>query len=359
MLQPVGTTDLWHAEFDGVLIRLRDSDDREVLAMADTEAARHVRIARDLRYGRVVHFTPSRGMRAFTFKCDSDNLNLLLDWLPKKSSEEVRQEVLFQGIAMLLAGPALMLWQESVHIAWGIALFLVGNVAILIRRRAVYVVSGTIMFSFALAQGFLAPSALQYDGILGVFPSIAATGLVCWAVHQLSMLTINQQIRSARSLRQQVEDNGHSPLVQRIGVIMTAASVVLTGIAIPMWINLYAASEGLPPWLSIDAAIVTVTVLAAFTSMAGLTLLLRAKASYRDARGAMLVLIAGLGVLLWTGPAQFAQGFLPQWLNPATSENPELLATAHILVALLPAVLLFNHWFTRATENELDEGVDG
>ena len=358
VLQRAGTEEFWHAEIDGVLIRLRDHEGRERFAMADEDAARHIHIAWDLRHGRVAHFLPSHGMKAFTFKIDPENLTMLLDWLPKKSSEEVRQEVLFQGIAMALAGPALMLWQESVHIAWGIALFLIGNIAIFYRRRRVYIVSGVIMFSFGLAQGFLAPSALQHSGVIGIFPSIAATGLVCWAVHQLSMLTINQQIRSARSLQQQAESTVRSPLVRRIGIAMFAAGIVFIVISVLMWMNLYEAGGSLPAAADIDAATTTISVLAIFATVAGIILLAWPNASHRDARGAMLVLIAGLGVLVWTGPAQLAQGILPDWLNPAQAENPALLATGHILIVLLPAVLAFNHWFTRAAERELDEAAE-
>lgn len=354
-LCPVDGGNDWRAEIDESLIILHDADGHEVLTLPDTDAAQHIRVMFDLRHGRVVHFTPMRGMKAFQFSCDKDNFKRLLDWLPKKSTAEVRREVLFQGFAMALAGPALMLWYQSIHLGWGIGLLLIGVLAMLWRNRAVYYLGGIFMFAFGIGQGFFPPpSSLPQTGLRALFPIVAAAGLLCWGVQQFSMLTLNAQIQSART-KLHLHPSQPSPLVRRVGRILGVIGVGFGLLAAGLWINLARGHEGENLLFEVDGATATATGVALFALLSCAMLLLRRNAGYGDAKACVQVVIAGTAVLLWTGPALFFQDSLPTWIDVQNAENPAVLAAAFILIVLLPGVLAFNYVFTRAMEKDLDE----
>lgn len=350
----------WWAGLEPNTVTLYAPGSKRILTVPREDVARHIRFAWDVRHGRTVSFVVVEGMRSYTFRCDRHTLDALLTWLPRKPEEAIAREVQFHAAAMYVAG-MLLLARYAEFGGWWATLFAVlGTLGLAWRKRGVYAVNGTAMVLFGFAQ--IVSTRVNPLGDDGMFPSIAAAVMLCWAVQQFSMLGVNAQIRAERS-RRMADEGGGSRLVRRVGTAMLAASGALWAYGAALAV--VRAMDERIPFAQVSAVIeaacpelAVVAVLALFATSAGVVLRTSRRPAYLDAKVAAQVLIAGAVFLAWSVAVHVDVAHPLTAFGPLLSERGLVLTRPLAWLTLLPAVLAFNRWFSKRMDREL-EGDEG
>lgn len=351
----------WWAGLEPNTVTLYAPGSKRILTVPREDVARHIRFAWDLRHGRTVSFVVVEGMRSYTFRCDRHTLDALLTWLPRKSEEAIAREVQFHAAAMYAAGVLLMMRYAEFGGWWATLFAVLGTVGLAWRKRGVYAINGAAMVLFGLGQ--IVSARVSPLGEAGMFPSIAAAVMLCWAVQQFSMLGVNAQIRAERTRRMADDGGGGSPLVHRVGMAVLAASGVLWAYGVALaavravderiaFSQVSAVIEAACPELAV------VAVLALFATSAGVVLRTSQRPAYLDAKVAAQVLIAGVVFLAWSLAVHVDVTHPLTAFGPLLSERGLVLTRPLMWLTLLPAVLAFNRWFAKRMDRELEGDED-
>lgn len=364
-LKPVGGGESWTAELTTDFVTLKAPAGKTVLTVVREDVARHMRFAWDLRHGRTISFVIVEGMKDYTFTTDPGSHRELVSWLPRKSVEEERHEVRLHAIAMAAAGVVFLLRPEDFHPIWGILFIVFGATATALGVRMAYAYNGVLMFLFGIAQ--ILPANLspieEGNGIqtAHVFPTIAAAVLLCWGVQQFSMLSINAQIRKVRSERD-LPGAYQSPLVRRVAwLCLVAGGVLWLYAALLLYFRATASRVSIADMAAALRAaspeIVVFATLAAFATGAGILLLYQKRPAYLDAKVAAQVVLVGFMFVLWSIILNVDPNEPLAIFGPIFANSDPIIMKPYVWLSLLPIVLLFNRWYARNVDRELEEAT--
>ncbi len=345
----------WSLQLDEGILTLLTPDGRIVMMLPCEEAALHMRFDWDLLRGRTVSFWVVEGLKAHQFQCDRRQLAQLLAWLPQKDPQIVEREVRYYGVAMVLIGVAQLLFPRFYHWGWGLAFVFQGLLAVLLPRRAMFAINALLMMSGGLALLFWRLTSAPADGEMLQWTLFMRTGmgglLLLWSVQQSALLGANHRLRVARRRRSVDDDEDWqpSPVVRKVSWMVGGLSLLLLCQVAGLFIQHWLGSES-PQWrdwvLSLTLATLTLGALA--------VLRFRTHAAYLEARiaGQMTVVIlitylAGVLIAHTEGSLPFPVDIL--WLGLFA------LGSLYHWIAIIVFVLMFNRWFSRAVDREMEE----
>lgn len=359
----------WTVSLDSELFTLLDADNRRVLQLHREEAARYMRFAADLLRGMTFSLIVVEGLKRYRFGCTREQAAKLLAWLPHLSQEEVERNVRRSGLVIALLGafhvllPAILLW------VWGPLLLAAGIFATLRPQPRTYAVNATLLFLVGLwdlltgSPGDIRPwTATPEHRWLAV---MAGSMFLMWAVQQAKMLGANEQLRTARKIRDQRASflPETSRLVRNIGLACFAAAVPCAAFAAALIATSSArassagtaAIPGLPPIFH-DPVVFGVAALLGIP--AGLLLLLRKAPAYLEAKVAAQAVLA-LAVFSAWGLVFNGRALIPFSGFPGLfGANLARFTEPWVWVSLVGVVLLFNRWFAKKLDRELEEQRD-
>ncbi len=345
----------WSLHLDADILTLLSADGRIVMMLPREEAALHMRFDWDLIHGRTVSFWAVEGMRAHKFLCNRRELAQLLGWLPQKDPQVVEREVRYYGMAMVIIGVAHLLLPRFYHWGWGLAFVSQGLLAILLPRRAMFAVNAIVMMAGGLALLFWRMTSAPAEGEMLQWTLFMRTGmgslLLLWSVQQSALLGANHRLRVARRRRavDDDEDGQPSSVVRKVSWMVGGLSLLLVCQVAGLFVQHWFGSES-PEWrdwvLSLTLAALSLGALA--------VLRFRTHAAYLEARiaGQMTVVIlitylAGVLIAHTEGSLPFPVEIL--WLGLFA------LGSLYHWIAIIVFVLLFNRWFSRAMDREMEE----
>lgn len=340
----------WTLQCEGGSLSLFSDDARLVMMFPREEAAHHLRFDRDLFHGLVLSIESAEAFHLHRFKCRSQDMSLLLSWLPRKSPAQLRTEVRRYGLALLMLSVVVFLLPSIFFWGWGILFVLQGLAMLLFPRRLLFVSNGILMLSAGLAYLFLQPPPpirfVEWIDFAGPIRTGAGSFLLIWGIQQFSLLGANHRLRVARrggSLRIG-ENYVPSRVVRKVIWALTGLLIIeicqVAGLLAHAWYG----NAVLSDWvLCLTLAGVTLGVL--------LILRLRTRSGYLEARSAGQFVIC-LGAIHLAGalayPLENRLPFTPDvlWYGLFALSEP------YIWAPLIGFILLFNHWFNRQVERE-------
>ncbi len=365
-LKNTRTKEVWTAEFDTTVVRLWDPQKREVLMVPREHVAQYLRLQRDLFRGWIVTFAVLEGVKSHSFYLGRGDLVRLMTCMPRKSPGEARKEVRLQAVALGLSGILFLVLPDVFWWMWGAALLGSGAVGLVYPHRGVYSLNAPLLFFAGVYQLFVGGAGASGPGIntMALLSTVVGIMFVCWSVQQLAMLSPNAQIRVARlrENREAVTAGGSSRLVRAVAW----CSIVVFGglwaysilLAYLVWTGRAAqpatASVGRISLTSLD--FVACPVLGTLSLLTGMVLLFRKKTAYLEAKitGQMLVsvaLVAFWGAVTGIAAREELLGHLFAW-GLATFMQP------YAWLSLVAAVLIFNRWYGRALDRELETNFE-
>ncbi len=342
----------WVIKLEKELLILHADDGRIVMMLPQQDAARHLRFNRTLSGSYILSCVVVEG-KAYRFNCSRANAHYLSQWLPQKPVETLREEVRRYGIAFILLGAALLLFPRLFFWGWGLTFILLGVLNVLLPYQKIHLLNALCMLS-------IAPIPLYFKPALGVAPGapydwilVASTGLgsllIMWSIQQCALLGINHRIHAAHSCRLPATEEILPPskAVRYILYTTLIFLLLLIGHLVGLFLQQYYTTP--PPdlrdWVVyISLAMVTFGII--------IVLRFRSYKSYLEARiaGNYLILLSGL----------YLTGLFHTTLANALPFPSELIwnglfavGNPRMWLPLLVAILLFNHWFSRAIEKEL------
>jgi len=356
----------WTVSLDAELLTLLDAGNRCVLQLHREEAARYMQFAFDLLRGRTFSLIVVEGLKRYRFGCSREQAAKLLAWLPHLSQEEVERNVRRSGLVIALLGvfhvllPAILLW------VWGPLLLAAGVYATLRPQPRTYAVNAALLFAAGLwdlltgSPGDIRPwTATPDHRWLAV---MVGSMFLIWAVQQAKMLGANEQLRTAREIRDRRASflPEKSRLVWRIGFASSVAGPLFGMYSTLMMstLNIRAAATGSVVVSGLSPAYHDVVVFWAASLLAigaGILLLLRKIPAYLEAKVAAQALLTLVVFSAW------GLGFNGHALTPFNGfpglfgANLARLTEPWVWVSLVGAVLLFNRWFAKALDRELEE----
>jgi hypothetical protein len=360
LLRPIhGKTDeAFTVSLEDELLSLISPDGRMVMMLPRGEAVRHLRFNFDIFRGRTVSFVVIEGAKAYTFKCPLLELEQLLSWLPQKPQVEREREVRHYAVALILLGTGMLLFQEFFFGPWALLLTLAGVSCVVLPHRFMYGINAGIMFFISMVL-FFSPRPL------GLSPGenietvrLLSTGLgsvlILWSVEQMSMMGPIHRLRMAREHYAAGSlnfcDDTPAPAVRLVALGMLLLGLFflahLGWVAVLEWRGLGSQEGNVYDWLLYATA--------SFTTLVGaLALYIWDYRAYLEAKIAGQFSIV-LFVFYAAGITKMAlQDNLP--LSPyALSEGLFAFANIYVWVPLVVLVVLFNRWFTRAVEKDLE-----
>ena len=356
--------ELWTLSLDSELLMLLRPDNAAVLTLHREEAARYMRFEYDLLRGRTVSLVIIEGLRRYTFCCTREQMRKLLAWLPHLSEGELTKQIRYSGTAVALFGLFHVLLPQSLFWIWGVVLIGAGVLGAARPRRGMYVVNAALLFLAGLwdlftgPPGHLLPWNVPPEDRL--VPIVVGVVTVLWAIQQILMFGPNQQLRVARGIRDQRASflPMHSRLVRRVGWCNLAAAIGFGVYAVVMAVTAPARAKavvgtgllgGLSP-ASFDG--IVFAVLALFAAGCALRFMPRNPPVYFEAKASAQALITALVFSAW-GLVFSVRTGVP--FPGIFSAHFSLFAQAPVWISLLACVLLFNRWFIRAVDRELEE----
>jgi hypothetical protein len=352
----------WNLRLEPTTLTLLAPGDKSVLTLHRDEAARYMRFDFDLFRNRTITFVIVEGLKSHTFRCTKEILAKLLAWLPNKSPERIAREVRRSGLAVGLFGVLHLVLFQYLPWWWGVCL-LGGGFAGLVRpQRALYAVNGALMAAAGLwnlvprTPAGMDPRSVPPEARL--IPIAVGSLLVLWGIQQIAMLGPNQQLRASRTVRDEqtrfLPDT--SRLVQFLGRIVLGAAGIFGLFALLGWFldgtgGAQAGAGAEPRW--VDAAAFGTLCLLGLGMAA---VLLRSKRPvYMEAKLCAQALIA-IGLLcLWGIVYQVAWQARPGLPSSLLATNFGVYAQPYPWVVIVGCVVLFNRWFNRAMDRELEE----
>ncbi len=354
---------MWTVRLEAELLTLLDGEDKPVLKLHREEAARYLRFSYDVVRARIVTLVVIEGLKGYSFHCTKVELSKLLSWLPQKSPETIAKEGRYSGLVLALFGTLYLLLPG--HLFWGLGVcFLVaGAVGLLLPKRGLYALNGALMILVGLWE--LLPRNLPgLHSLIAtpeerVVPFVVGCVLILWGIQQLTMLGSSQKLRAARAVRDRHASflPGQSALVRRVGRWNLIASGLFAAYALSALALASAGSAtGLLSFALSDAAIYGVLALLAAVSAA--SFLVRRRPAYLEAKASAQFLIAVAVLSLWGFALSFHPSAPASFLGALLSGEAEVFKRPYVWASLIPPVLLFNRWFARAVDRELEEQRD-
>ena len=344
----------WSVALESDLLWLHAPDGRVVMMLAREDAARHLRFDWNVPRGRVVSFVVVEGLKAHRFRCGRRELGVLLDWLPQKPREAMEREVRLYGAAIVLTGVLQISLPEYFPGLWGLAFVLLGLAAMFYAKRPMYAANSLLMLA---AGGVLlfsrrhvhAAAGLQVD-LKQVLPTGLGSVLLMWGVQQFALLGANHRLRVARlrGAESLLGERSPSPAVKRVRWAVMILAALLVGQVLGLFLQRYVGTSApiLRDW------VLCLTLAGVALGAVGV-LRWREEAAYLEARIAGQFAVV-LGVLYCAGlfnvPIENSLPFPPDilWIGLFSLRQP------YVWLPLIGLVLLFNRWFGRAVEKELE-----
>jgi hypothetical protein len=353
--------ELWSVRLESTLLTLLDPAERSVLTLSREEAPRYIRFAYRVPAGRSVTFVIIEGLKSYAFRCDKTQFNKLIAWLPHKELDEVSREVRQSSFAVAVFGIAQILM--AAHHAWiaGASLLVAGIIGVTKPQLRMYLVNGVLML---LAGAWhLMPSVIEnvdprvIPPVEQMVPVILGSVLVLWGIQQLAMLTPNHKLRAARAIRdsQAAFHARRSDVVARLSKwngYAAAAFVAYAVLAGGRWL-LMGRDGGLTGSIDLAVFAVLAAVSAVFAHR-----LRQEPPKYTEAKVATQLAMAGAVFGLWGFLLNLDFARPLSAIGAVFSKNPSLLGHIYMWGTLILGVLVFNRWYGRQVDHELEEQRD-
>lgn len=362
-LQPIPDNgkSLWSVKLEPDILTLISPDNQEVLQLHREEAARYINFAHDLRRGRVIHFVIIEGLKSYSFRCAKVQLLKLLTWMPHKEASEIDREVRRSGVALGLLGALNFLLAQRMWMGMGVVLIAVGAWSYVRPNRKMFAVNGLLLLAtglWDLATWSFAAADISANGLgYSIVPMTVGIVFILWGIHQLTLLGPNHQVRIARELRDERASLALQPsdIVRRIALLNAGLAVVFAGYAAVLLAAglLFAAhpQQGPLPWLTPDLVVFGVCgVLAAASAW---ILLRQKRPAYMEARVCTQVAISVMVFGLWGAVFSLASDSPFSFFGDVVYTTHVIFAPA-VWLTLIAAVALFNRWYGRRVDAELE-----
>jgi ActR/RegA family two-component response regulator len=377
----------WAITLGADTLTLLNASGTPVIEMFREEAARYMRFDHALFRGMTINISVIPGLKAYSFICAREPLATLLAWLPHKAPEEIRKEIRFSGIAVGLLGILQLLLPEGPFWGWGILLLLTGILGIALPRRRVYFLNIPVMLLVGLAD-FIAPSPGGAHLATGwsaapLWPVLAGGMLFLWTAHQISLSSVNQYLRTVRALRDKRAAflPVQSPIIRWVGHAVRWVSLVFAAYTAAVVIAIFVSRDatGSPkPLTSMLPDLAIFGVLTVLLMAMATLISLRKRPAYAEAKVAAQLMIAVLVLAFWSvqlnfdprdplaffghvfGAGLFVYERPYEWgtmsfFGGLLSKQLAVYARPSVWITLVICILLFNYWFMRRVDNELEE----
>jgi len=392
-LKPLqGTSgDLWAISFSKEIMTLHAPDDSPVVGFYAEEAARYIRFDYDLLRGRKITIDVIPGLKSFSFSYSPQLVTKLQSWLPHKSPEQIAREIHFSGIGVGLFGVLHLVLPQSLFWGWGLLLLLTGLLGVVWPKRKMYLINSLSMLFVGIADLVSAsPKSLDYQSTMPaarLAPAIVGGILILWFAHQLWMLSPNQQLRIARAIRDKRTSflPSHSATVSRIIRYTILAAIASGFYAICVLAIAFYRAGALPESGAGMSMLPDIAFFSGIMVLAGasaaLMLSRRKQPDYFEAKvtGQMLIAVLVLSfwslvlnfnfsdplslfgrifesnILIFERPYAWASLSL---FGGTVEKDIAMSARPYVWVSLIFGVLVFNHWFIKTVDRELEEQRD-
>jgi len=367
-LRPAGghKDELWTIRLEKELLALLDPANKTVLTVHREEAARYMRFTYHLFSDRIVTFVIVEGLKSYSFACDKVMVMKLLGWLPQKKPGEIARDVRASGVAVLLFGVLHVLLRTPWAWVAGALLCVIGLWGIISPKRRMHLVNGLAMAGVGLYDllprlpAGIDPRAVPADSAF--VPVLAGAALLFWGIHQMSLMGLNQQLRNARAIRDKRADflPAWSAVVQRImwwtlagGILFFLYASALFGRALVAGrVERAAGNAGLLESMPVDLPVFAILGLVALASAAAMHF--RKTPAYFEAKLSAQLLIAVLVISFWSAVLTFRFSAPLAPVGAIFSRDLSVFARPHLWVTLIVCVVLFNRWYRRTVEAELE-----
>jgi hypothetical protein len=368
-LKPVGggAGEIWTVRLESEVLTLLRPGDTDVLQVHREEAARYVRFSYDLLRGRVVSFVVIEGLKSYSFHCTQGQMMKLLFWMPRVSRMEEARRIRYSGTGVALFGVLHVLLPQSLFWAWGILLLTVGVITVTLPRRQMYFFTGALLVLVGLWD-LLAGTPAEFRAWAvpprdRVVPVIVGSALVLWGVQQLSMLGPNQRLRAVRALRDKrvsffpeesrvVRWIGCANVCAAVASGLYAAGTVTAAAVFPGGAGLSAVLDAANPRLYDLAAFGALCLL---TALSAAVLFLRKRPAYTEAKVSAQMLIVALVFSMWGTIFSLWNGAPRAILGGVICSNLALFTKPYVWATLLVCVPVFNRWYARVVDRELEQ----
>lgn len=366
-LRPLHQRGLWTIEFNDSVVSLCDHEQVQMMAVPRDDAPRYIHVQRDLLRGWTVSFEIMGGLKTYTFACNKADLSKLLDCLPHKSDEEISRELGLNGIAIALLGALLLLLPGIVSKAWGAILLATALASVVSARRNLFLLNGVVLFAAGLSALFKPPESVLFWSSVEVSSRVLATctgiALVCWSIHQFSMLGPAALLRVARTRIRQVSSPQAkaSPLIAAIArcAISMAIPLLLYSAALLLWqLGLHKGASLLHTVLPGSPDIVACSILGLLSLTAGMVLKKRGKSSYVEAKTTLQMVSVMLLLAFWGGLYGIMQTDAPAAIGHLVTNGLRAFVKPHVWASFLVLMLVLNKLFGRAVDRELRQDED-
>lgn len=375
----------WNISLGPEILTLNNADGRPIIMLFREEAARYMHFNYDLLRGTIITVSFIPGMKGYSFICDKKSLAKLFVWLPHKTPREVQQEIVRSGIGVGLMGIAQLLMTQGNSWGYGLLLLLAGVTGVLFPRQGMYYVNSAVMLLVGLADLVLySPAGQNAAGnrVEELLPVVMGGLLILWLAHQISLTNPNQQLRTARAIRDKRAEflpsssraahrAAHAIRWVSLGFAAYAAAVLVVAFS---YTDTLGFLDGLTSMLG-DLAIFG--ILAVLLFAVSLRMSLCKRPAYFEAKVVgQLVTVVGVlavwSVLLNFDPhapvSFFGHIFLPELLvfdHPYTwgsmslfdgwmSRELAVYARPYVWISVVVCVVVFNSRFARIVDRELE-----
>jgi hypothetical protein len=344
----------WRATLENDVLSLFSPDGRLVMMLPREDAARHLRFAWDLFRGRTIAFIVVEGLKSHRFHCDAADQDALIEWLPTRRQTELAREVQWYGAGMVAFGALELALQDTFGGVWGLLLVLLGLVNLLDPRRRWYAANGSVLLLLSLFILFN-PDRIQ-TGASGnlnaahLLSTAAGILLVIGSVQQFSLLSPNNRLRAVRVRDERARHHGE----QRSGVVLgTIVVLAMTaGLFLGHLAALFAAQPAAEDVFFGWDFVLFLALTGALTFIAAV-LWFRRGNPYFEAKLAgqavtvlLVIYVAGAISLVYQQQFTFSAGILRQGMA--------LLVMPWVWIPLILLLVIFNRFFARAVDRELD-----
>ncbi len=353
---------VWTIRLEPEILTLLSPKNSEVFQVLREELARYIRFKHDLVHGYTLLFTIVEGVRSYAFTCTKVQAMKLLNWMPHKSAADVERDIRRSGIAIALLGMLDLVVAQRMGMGMGLVLMALGALGYFRPQRALHAVNGVTLLATGLWDLFMG-SFVASDGSSAVLVSCVialATGIafiVC-GIQQFYMLSPNEHARVAREMRDKrvLLRMQRSHVVRLIAEFNIGAAALFGSYAIA--VSLLARSGGGDPMAGLASAwakpdLVVFGAASLLSLVSAVVLLVQARPAYAEAKVSAQVLLGVAVFAVWGMIFNLVGGSDFSFFG-------DVVYTDHVVYApsvwgsLIASVLMFNRWFGRAVDRELE-----
>jgi hypothetical protein len=355
---------LWSFQLQREFLTLQRPDGTSVLQLHRDEAPRYLRFRHSLVRGGIVSLTVVEGLKDYSFRCDRAQRSKLLSWLPQKKEKERRAEVRVAAAAVALFGATHVLLYQYLYWPWGILLLAAGVLGLARPERAQYLINGFAL-SFAGSWGLIPQSTVGVDPRsippeARLIPFVVCSVLLLWGIQQFSMLGPNHHLRVARAVRDRrlAFLPRTSPLARRLSVWSMCGAAVFGIYALGLILTVLlgtSAPDSVGRLLAVGTDLAVYGGGASVIGVLAWWLRRSRQAPYLEAKMAGQLMIA-LALLTVYGVSMTLATSSPLTLwGRVLTLRPDLFTQPYVWALVILTVLLFNRWFSRLMDRELEE----